>query len=312
MPAGRREWTVAASALGAVALWGLAFPLIQEGLKDFSPIMLGFIRFLLASAVLAVFVLMRYDLGTISKTVRAEWKPILTLALLYVAIPNITQNLGLGYATSSIGSVIQSSGPVMTLLFAVLLLREGLGRMKALGTVVAMSGTVLLVASGGVSLGNEDFVGSILIFTSAVSYGLAWVSAKRMIERNPPLLVISLALIFGTIMLGLATPFEGAVKADFTIPSVANLVVLGVFCAGASSVLYLSSIEHEEVSRMAFFVYLMPVFASFFAWMIRDEVVEPWTAFCGLIIVVGIVIANRQANGSKNSSGGERELTPTG
>lgn len=298
MPAGKKEWTVAASALGAVALWGLAFPLIQEGLKDFSPIMLGFVRFLMASAVLAAVVLWRYDFSTIAGTVRREWKPILTLALLYVAIPNVAQNLGLEHATSSIGSVIQSSGPVMTLLFAVILLKEGLGRMKALGTVVAMSGTLLLVAVGGISLQNEDFVGNLLIFTSAVSYGLAWVSAKRMIERNPPLLVISLALMFGTVMLGLATPFDGDVKAQVTVPSVINLIALGVFCAGVSSVLYLSSIEHEEVSRMAFFIYLMPVFASIFAWIIRAEVVEPWTAFCGLVIVVGIVLANRQSQGT--------------
>jgi len=294
MPEGKRSWTVAASALGAVALWGLAFPLIQEGLDDFSPIMLGFIRFLLASAVLAVVILLRYDLDTIAKTTRKEWKPIVALALLYVAIPNVAQNLGLEHSTSSIGSVIQSSGPVMTLLFAVLLLREGLGKTKALGTVVAMSGTLLLVASGGISLENEDFVGNMLIFTSAVSYGLAWVSAKRMIERNPPFLVITLSLIIGTGMLGLVVPLDGHVTANFSGPSLANILVLGIFCAGASSILYLSSIEHEEVSRMAFFIYLMPVFASFFAWLIRGETVEPWTAFCGLIIVAGIVLANRK------------------
>ena len=270
--------------------------MIQVGLDSFSPILLGFIRFLLATSVLAVVILLRYDLRTIVGTVKAEWKPIATLGLLYVAIPNIAQNVGLEYATSSIGSVIQSSGPVMTLLFAVILLKEGLGRMKALGTVVAMGGTLLLVASGGVSLENEDFVGNVLIFISAVSYGLAWVSAKRMIERNPPLLVIGLALVFGTAMLGIVTPFEGHIRADFTMQSVTNLLVLGIFCAGLSSVLYLSSIEHEEVSRMAFFIYLMPVFASFFAWIIRNEIVEAWTAFCGLIIVAGILIANRRGH----------------
>ena len=299
MPGGKRDWTAAASALGAVALWGLAFPLIQEGLKDFSPVMLGFVRFVLASAVLSVVIFLRYDLRTISKTVKTEWKPILTLGLLYVAIPNVAQNLGLEYATSSIGSVIQSSGPVMTLLFAVILLNEELGRMKAVGTVVAMGGTILLVVGGGVSLTDEDFVGNILILTSAVSYGLAWVSAKRMIERNPPLLVISLALLFGTLMLGMIVPFEGGVRAEFTTDSVTNLLVLGVLCAGASSVLYLSSIEHEEVSRMAFFIYLMPVFASFFAWIIMDELVEPLTAFCGVIIVVGIVLANRRGRATE-------------
>jgi drug/metabolite transporter (DMT)-like permease len=185
----------------------------------------------------------------------------------------------------------------------VILLKEGLGKMKALGTVVAMGGTTLLVAGSGVSLANESFVANLLILTSAVSYGLAWVSAKRMIERNPPLLVISLGLLLGTAMLGAAAPLEGSVRADFNMASIANLVILGILCAGLSSVLYLSSIEHEEVSRMAFFIYLMPVFASFFAWMIRGELVQPWTAFCGLIIVVGIVLANRQPATIKTAVG---------
>ena len=67
------------------------------------------------------------------------------------------------------------------------------------------------------------------------------------------------------------------------------------FCAALSSVLYLGSLEHAEVSKLAFFIYLMPVFASVFAWAIRGEGVEPWTAVCGGVIVMGIAIATRKA-----------------
>lgn len=289
------------SALGAVVLWGLAFPLIQIGLEDFSPILLGFIRFVLASALLIGAVLIRYSFEEISSTVMKEWRPLLALGILYVTIPNIAQNVGLEHGTSSIASVIQSSGPVMTLVFAVILLKEGLGRMKALGTLIAMSGTILLVASDGISLHNEDFVGNVLIFISAISYGLAWVSAKRMMERSPPMLVISLGLVFGTILLGVMVPLEGGSKSVYTADSVLNLVVLGLLCAGVSSVLYLRSLEREEVSRMAFLIYLMPVFASLFAWILRNESVEAWTVLCGVIIAIGIVVANRQVL-SKNSS----------
>jgi drug/metabolite transporter (DMT)-like permease len=280
-------------ALGAVALWGLAFPLIQIGLEDFSPILLGFLRFALASAILFVFVLIRYHPSEITATVRREWKSLLALGVLYVTIPNITQNMGLEHGTSSIASVIQSSGPVMTLIFAVLLLKERMTKMKGIGTIIAMAGTVLLVVSGGLSLEDEDFVSNVLILISATSYGLAWVSAKRMIERNSPVLVIGLGLVFGTILLGLAVPFETDVKAVYDMESVVNLAVLGIFCAGLSSVLYLSSLEREEVSRMAFLIYLMPVFASVFAWVLMDQGVEAITAVCGAIIVVGIIIANQ-------------------
>ncbi len=53
---------------------------------------------------------------------------------------------------------------------------------------------------------------------------------------------------------------------------------------------------------MAFFIYLMPVFATLFAWFLRDEGVAPWTAFCGVIIVIGIVIANRDMSGKNRAS----------
>lgn len=282
-----------ASAITAVALWGLAFPLIQEGLIDFSPVLLGFVRFLLASILMLGVIAIMYPLSRIVQAVKEEWKSLLVLGLLYVAIPNVAQNLGLQNGTSSIASVIQSSGPVMTLVFAVLLLKEGLTKMKAIGTVVAMAGTILLVANGGISLKNEDFVSNILILISATSYGLAWVSAKNMITRNPPVLVIGLSLLFGTALLGVAVPFEHGLTMELNGHSILNIIVLGFLCAGVSSVLYLSSLEHEEVSRMAFFIYLMPVFASLFAWMIRDEGVAPMTAFCGVVIVIGIAIANR-------------------
>jgi len=295
-------WKVSASALSAVALWGLAFPLIQIGLEDFSPVILGFLRFALAAAIMTVVVFIRFPVGDVVSTVKREWKSLTVFGLLYVTIPNVAQNMGLEHGTSSVASVIQSSGPVMTLLFAVLLLGERITLLKGIGTVVAMTGTVMLVASGGISLGDDEFVSSTLILVSAASYGLAWVSAKRMLSRNPPMLVIGLSIIMGTAMLALSVPFESEPLAVFDLMSVANLLVLGVFCAALSSVLYLSSLEHEEVSRMAFFIYLMPVFASVFAWAIRGEGVEPWTALCGGVIALGITIATRRGGQGSSSN----------
>lgn len=289
----KKNWAVPAAALSAVALWGLAFPLIQVGLESFSPIMLGFVRFALASMLMILVLLWKYPMKEIARVTRAEWKPLLALGLLYVAIPNVAQNIGLEHGTSSIASVIQSSGPVMTLFFAVLLLREELTRTKVMGTIVAMAGTLLLVASGGVSLDNENFVSNIFILISAVSYGLGWVSAKRMLGRNEPILIIGLSLVLGTVVLGLAVPFEEPLRFEFDSISTTNILVLGFLCGAVSSVLYLGSLEHTEVSKQAFFIYLMPVFASLFAWLIKDETVEPWTVVCGVIIVAGIVVANR-------------------
>lgn len=56
----RQSWLDTASALTAVMLWGLAFPLIRIGLEDFSPVMLAFLRFAVASAFLVGVILLRF------------------------------------------------------------------------------------------------------------------------------------------------------------------------------------------------------------------------------------------------------------
>ncbi|MGB2825344.1 MAG: DMT family transporter, partial [Thermoplasmata archaeon] len=119
-----RHINASVAALSAVALWGLAFPLIQEGLEFASPILLGFIRFAFASLMMLVIMLWMYSMDDIRALLVKEWKILAVLAVLYVTIPNIAQNIGLQNGTSSIACVIQSSGPVLTLMFAVALLGE--------------------------------------------------------------------------------------------------------------------------------------------------------------------------------------------
>ena len=281
------------AAITAVALWGLAFPLIQDGLEFFSPVMLGFLRFGTASVMMVAVLIRFYSVEDIRTLIGREWKPLLAVGALYVTVPNIAQNIALQHSTSSVACVIQSSGPVLTLIFAIALLGERLTKAKAAGTLIAMAGTVALVTNGGVSVENESFIVNAIIMVSAVSYGLAWVSAKRVLERNEPLLVIGLAVIIGTLLLAASVPFEPDPRFEVNTAAVMDVLVLGVFCAGVASILYLTALRGEEVSWLAFFIYLMPVFASLFAWALRGEIVETATVVCGFVIVLGIAIATR-------------------
>jgi drug/metabolite transporter (DMT)-like permease len=108
-------------------------------------------------------------------------------------------------------------------------------------------------------------------------------------------LVIGLAVMMGTAFLGLSVPFETGLRLEMSGWALLDFAILGLFCAGLSSILYLTALRDEEVSRLAFLIYLMPVFASLFAWIIRDEVVELATVACALVIVVGVAIATKES-----------------
>ncbi|MBE0517680.1 MAG: DMT family transporter [Thermoplasmata archaeon] len=296
-------------ALSAVALWALALPLIQEGLLSCPPVFLGFARYALASLLMVGLLCIRYRTDTILTTLRREWKELLVFGVLYVAVPNAAQNLALQNSSSSLCSVIQSAGPVITLLFASLVLNERMTRMKAIGITIALTGTILAILQDGIMTGGVRLSSSLLVMASAISFGLAWVFAKRMLDRNPPLLVIGLSLPLGTLAMGPMVLIEAPLRVDMNAHAWLIVAILGLLCGGMASILYLMSLECREVSRIVFYTYLMPVFTALFEWILRAKVVSLWTAMCAPIIVLGIIIADHNFRWTHHARASDREQT---
>lgn len=280
--------------LFAVFCWGLSFPLLKEALDlGILPITLAVLRYVIGLIPLILYLVVKRDLIPILRALRRDWKLFLALGLVGITFPNLLQNYGMVWTSAHVSSIIQASGPVFTIILAMIFLHERLGRYKIMGTVLAIIGTLLLVTEGGVEFTGSTFIGNLLVLLSAISYAFSSILSKKSLERYDPLTVAILSILVGTPFLAMFWVIENPVE---QVPKISGylwfiVIILAMLPGVIALLLWFSVLKTREVSRIILFIYLIPVFATAIAFFVFGEVIEITTVLFAFIIICGVMIA---------------------
>ena len=277
--------------LAAVVMWATSFPLIKVGLDFMPPLTFAFIRYSIAALIMAAVLLRRKGTSGMFGEFRADWKILTLVGIFGTALPNALLNLGLQYTSATISSIIQASGPVWTVLFAVILLKEYLGVDKLVGSVVAIVGTILLVTQNGIDLADSSFVGNLIILGTPISYAVSGVVTKVALRDHHPIETTGWGLIVGAFLLLWTTPLEFGAAMNFNLDFLVIVVMLGIFPGCLAFLFYNYVLKTSEVSSLAFFIYLIPVFATIVSVVFLDEVITFAMIILAGIIILGVAIA---------------------
>jgi drug/metabolite transporter (DMT)-like permease len=201
------------------------------------------------------------------------------------------------YTSASISSIIQTSGPIFTIILAIILLRESSDFKKVCGAIIALTGTILLILSRDreLSIVGVTVYGNFLILLSSVSYAFASILTKKGLGRIKPLEMLGYSTFIGFIALTIAAiperPLE--VVKNLTLELWAIVFLLAVFPTFIACLLWYKVMISEEVSRLILFVYLMPVFAVLFSFILLGEIISPQTIIFAIMIIGGVALAER-------------------
>jgi len=268
-------------AIIASSLWGLSFPITKLGLKAISPILFAFLRYLLASFLFLLLAIMYENFFAV------DYKYLTIFGMVSVTLPVTLQNIGLKYTSAYISGFIQSTGPIYTLILAYVFLNEEITKHKLVGLALAITGTYFIVSPKG----GGDLLGNLLVLASAISYSIGGIMAKSLLNKNyHPIQIIAFATFFGTIFLAPLTFIE---KTKFSMASIPFILFLAIFPTFISYILWYSAMEKLEVSKLSFFVYLIPIFSLLSSYILLKEEVKLLTIFAGFIVIIGIAIAQK-------------------
>lgn len=189
-----------------ILLWSSAFSVGKIAIADCPPLLFLAARFLLAGVIMMAFASMTGARWTLSK------RDVLLFAVLGVA--NQAMYLGIGFIglksiSAGLSALIVSANPIVTAVFASLLLGERMTARKVLGLLLGISGVAFIVHSRLV-LGTDHVQGILLT------------------------LVALLALVAGTILFKLFAPKDGLWIGN-GVQSLAAGVALMPFAAGFES-----------------------------------------------------------------------------
>jgi drug/metabolite transporter (DMT)-like permease len=281
----------------AISLWALSFPFIKIALEDFPPLTLAAVRFAIATPFfIALLFLLGGGLDSLRRLTRRQWFLLVLWGLFSTTIANIAQNIGMQWTSASVTSIIQSSGPILAALLAIMLLGERYTHLKLAGGVVAVIGTVGIVTGGGLELGGMSLVGNLLIVGSELSYVAGGIVAKHVLRDVNPYTMMAVGVPVATVPLAIGAAFEDPVGSIAGASSTAwgSVVFLAIGPTIAAMTLFYIVLKRVELSRLVYFVYLIPVVAVAASVLMLGETITLVQALFAAMIIGGVAAAQRE------------------
>lgn len=226
-----------------------------------------------------------------------HWRMMLLLSLTGIATYNTMCYVGLNYTTALNALLLQSSMPVVILLWAYAIFGERPGIAQALGVVVSLGGVAAIASAGSLD--------TLLHLT--VNRGDAWILAavllnamySPLLRRRPavhPLSFLVAAMGIGSLMM---LPFylweagQGAVvRGGWT--SYAAIAYTAVLPSFVAYLFFNRGVELIGAARAGQSVHLMPLIGTILAVVFLGETFHLYHAAGMLLIGAGIVMASRK------------------
>lgn len=276
--------------LGLFALvslcFGGTFVAAKAGLEYFPPLLFVALRFDVAAVVLAGYVLVTTDREALVPRTRGDVIGILATGVLAIGLTNALLFVGQQHATSAVGAIVFSLNPILTPVFAaVLLADERLSARGGAGMALGLLGVGLVVSPDPANLLAGGF-GKVILFAGAVSGALGSVLIRWADGELSSSVRTAWGLPFGAGLAHLLSVSAGESPAAITWSSEALLALgyVGIVAGAIAYIAYFDLLDSAGAIRANLVFYVVPVVATLGGWALLAEAIAP-TAIAGFLTI---------------------------
>jgi drug/metabolite transporter (DMT)-like permease len=292
-------------------IWGINFAIIKGALVVVPPLVFNALRFPLAALVLLA--LMLPGRGRVLPARGSRIGPVM-LGLLGNVVYQLLFILGVARTSAGNASLLLATSPAWTVLLSFAAGQERPPAPVWIGVAATLTGTILLVTSGGeVGFGLATLQGDLLLIASAVAWAIYTVGSRPLVQRHGAMPVTAWTLWVGTpVLVVLGLPGLVALPAGTLTPGVWGAVAYaGILSISVAYLLWNRGIRRLGNARAALYSNLVPVVALVAAWVTLGE--RPTAAqLMGAAVILAGLTVTRPARAPAPSGAPPRETRRTG
>lgn len=226
---------------------------------------------------------------------RKDIGKLILCGLFGVAINQMFFFMGLKFTRPINASLIMTICPIMVLIASAFLLKESITMRKLLGIFLGACGAISLMVYGEqFSFRGDQFLGDLMIFINATSYGIYLVLVKSLMKKYHPITVVKWVFTFGMLFV-LPFSFNELKVVDWqsfqpqTWIAIAYVLLCTTFLA---YLLNAYALKIVRASTVSIYIYLQPVLATLIAILAGSDQLLVQKVIFGLMIFAGVYLVS--------------------
>ena len=275
-------------------VWAGSFIVVEMTTKEMDPIDLGFLRFLVATPLMILLVILRKKPLLLP---RKELPWLIVLGLTGVTLLYLFQFLGIHYTNAPTASVLINTNVIFIAILSGLFLHESLTKRRIIGIVLSFIGVFVIMISDiqqqEFTLDNLFFIGGMLMLLSAFCWALYSFVGKRLLKTYDEFVITTYAFIFGTLFY---IPFVvlhlGPVFQQTSLNGWLAVLYLAITCSLFGYLGWYYALKHIDASKAAVFLNFIPLFTILMSFFLGASLTWFFLLGAGLIIY-GVYLTQR-------------------
>ncbi len=275
-------------------VWAGSFIVVDVTTKQMDPIDLGFLRFLVATPLMFLLVILRKKPLAIPKK-ELPW--LIVLGLTGVTFLYLFQFLGIHLTNAPTASVLINTNVIFIAILSGVFLHEILTKKRIAGIVLSFFGVVLIMFSDlstqEITFDNLFFIGGILMLLSAFCWALYSLVGKRLLRTYDEFVITTYAFGFGTLFyLPFVLLHIGPVLQQTSLDGWLAVLYLALTCSLFGYLGWYYALKNIDASKAAVFLNFIPLFTILMSFFLGTNF--SWFFLLGAgLIIYGVYLTQR-------------------
>lgn len=270
-----------------VLVWGFSYISSKIALAYFTPILLTFVRFVIAGIIYWILAMFFSKGEKINK--RNHFFILFLSGFFGIALYYTFENMGINMLGASNAALVLAAIPIISYIFSLVIGERKLDLSGILGCLISFLG-VYLISQQDLNLGAGSVAGYVVMLFAALFWVLYNFSIRSLYSEYSKLTLLKWQVLLGNIMLLPFAVSDVKMLINVSIYAWVHVLFLAIICSAVAVFLYMYALDKLDVMTTTLFVNFMPFITVFFGFILLGETLSPIQLVGGALVIIAVFL----------------------